>query len=234
MECFNCGVSGDRIRLFDAVSGRGIVKICERCSSEERLPIIRKPTTFQFEELEKKSSVYERLSRSAGIEPMEEKPEKKELEKIEATLKEVADKNYEQKIQEKPEPRSDLVDNFHWIIMRVRRLKKLTQEQLAKAISEPEIAIEMAERGILPEGDYRLVKKLENYLGIRLVKEESVKKKYEGSLDELSFENNEKISFDPTGSQNLTIADLKKMKEEREAKILGESEEGKSEEDKKE
>lgn len=215
MECFNCGISGNKVRLLDAVSGRGIVKICEKCSSEERLPIVRKPTTFQFEESEKKSSVYERLSRASGIEAKEESPKKKELEKIEKNLKEVADKNYEQIIQTKPKLRSDLVDNFHWLIMRVRRLKKLTQEQLAKEISESETAIKMAEQGILPVGDYNLVNKLESYLGIRILREETTKIPDQPST--------EILGFGPKNMDNLTIADLKKMKEERESKILGES-----------
>ncbi len=97
MECSNCGISGDRVRLFDAVSGMGIVKLCEKCSSDSGFPVIRKPAVFQLKESEKKSSVYERLSRSAGIEPRKE-PEKKDKE--EELLKEVVDKNYEQKIQE--------------------------------------------------------------------------------------------------------------------------------------
>ena len=222
MECFNCGVSGDRVRLFDVVSGRGIVKICERCSSEERLPIVRKPTVFQLKESEKKSSVYERLSRSAGIKPGQE-PERKD--KAEEPLKEVVDKKYEQKIQEQKIPRSDLVDNFYWIIMRTRRLKKLTQEQLAKQISEPEAAIRMAEKGLVPEG-YSLIIKLEKFFGVRLRKNASYPEEKESP--ESNQEKKSEISeFDPKNLENLTIADLKRMKDEREAKILELSEEGK-------
>lgn len=225
MECFNCGISDSRVKLFDAISGRGIVKICEKCSSEERLPIVRKPTTFQFEESEKKSSVYERLFLASGIETREENPKKKELEKIEMNLREVADRNYEQKIQTKPRLRPDLVDNFHWIIMRVRRLKKLTQEQLAKEISEPEISIKMAEKGILPEG-HGLVNKLENFLEIKLKKIEKEKSVNDNVNEDtllVEKEPSETSGFDSKDMDNLTIADLKKMKEERESKILGES-----------
>lgn len=230
MECFNCNVSGDKVMLFDAISGKGIVKICEKCSSEERWPIVRKPTIFQLKESVKKYSVYERLSRSSGIVQKEESLRKRELEKIEKTLKEEADKNYEQKIQSKQEPRSDLIDNFHWIIMRARRLKKLTQEQLAKEISEPEAAIKIAEKGIVPEG-YSLVTKLENFLGIKIVKGESVRK-HEEESDESKFEDSREVSFDTSIVKNLTIDDLKKMKEEREAKILGSFEEGEEDEPK--
>jgi len=214
MECSNCGISGDRVRLFDAVSGRGIVKICEKCSPELGFPIVRKPAVFQLKETEKKSSVYERLSRSAGIEPGQE-PEKKDKE--EETLKEVVDKNYEQKISEQKTPRSDLVDKFHWIIMRARRLKKLTQEQLAKQISEPEAAIKMAEKEIVPEGD-SLIIKLEKFLEIRLRKNVPVPEEKE--ITEPNEEQSGTKGFDPNDLDNLTIADLKRMKDEREAKIF--------------
>ncbi|MCP6719542.1 MAG: helix-turn-helix domain-containing protein [Patescibacteria group bacterium] len=215
MECSNCGTSGDRIRFFDVVSNRGIVKLCEKCSSESGFPIVRKPAVFQLKESEKKSSVYERLSRSAGIEPGHE-PEMKD--KAEEILKEVVNKNYEQKLQEQKTPRSDLMDNFHWIIMRARRLKKLTQEQLAKQISEPEAAIRMAEKGIVPEG-YSLIIKLEKFLGVKLRKNVSYPEEKEFS--ELDYEEKPEISgFDPKGLENLTISDLKRMKDEREAKIF--------------
>ena len=50
------------------------------------------------------------------------------------------DKNYKEKVGEdlSKKPRADLVDNFHWIIMRARRMKKLTQAQFAKEIGESE------------------------------------------------------------------------------------------------
>jgi len=223
MECSNCGISGDRVRLFDAVSGRGIVKICEKCSSELGFPIVRKPAVFQFKETEKKLSVYERLSRSAGIEPGQE-PEKKD--KAEQFLKEVADKNYEQKITKQKTPRSDLVDNFHWILMRVRRLKKLTQGQLAKQVSEPEAAVRMAEKGIVPEG-YSFIIKLEKFLGIKLRKNALYPEEKESP--ELNQEKKSEISgFDSKNMENLTIADLKRMKEKKEAQIFEKSEEDES------
>lgn len=215
MECSNCGVSGDRVGLFDAISGRGIVKICGKCSPESGFPVIRKPTVFQLKENEKKLSVYERLSRSAGIEPRQE-PEKNG--KAEQLFKEVVDKNYEQKIQEQQAPRSDLVDNFHWNIMRARRLKKLTQEQLAKQISEPEAAVRAAEKGIVPEG-YSLIIKLEKFLGIELRKNALYYEEKESP--ESNQEKKSEISgFDPKNLENLTIADLKRMKEKKEAQIF--------------
>ena len=129
MECSICGISGEKTRLLDVISPKGIVKICGACSKAEDMPILRRPTTFQLKESEKKQRIYPR-------EP-EKEPEKTETEvKTEITLKEIADRNYERTISQEKKPRPDLVDNFHWIIMRTRRLKKLTQEQLAEQLGE--------------------------------------------------------------------------------------------------
>ena len=61
----------------------------------------------------------------------------------------------------------------------------------------------------LPEKDYILVRKIERFLGISIVKEEEmvipeVVEKTEMSSEELRFKANE--------AKNLTIADLKNMK----------------------
>lgn len=215
MECSNCGVSEDRVRLFDAVSSRGIVKLCEKCSSDSRFPVIRKPAVFRLKETEKKSSVYERLSRSAGIEPRQESKRK---DKAEELLEEVVNKNYEQKLREQKIPRPDLVDNFHWIVMRSRRLKKLTQEQLAKQISEPEAAIRMAEKEIVPEGD-SLIIKLEKFLGVKLRKNASYLEEKE-IIEPQREEQSGIKGFDSKDFDNITIADLKRMKEKKEAQIF--------------
>ena len=170
IECFECGISGDKAVLFDAISERGIIKICEKCASEEDIPIIRKPSVFQLKESERKQTVYERLSRVAGINK-EKVPEDKELKKQERSLRDIIDRSFKSQFKE-AKSYDNLVDNFHWIIMRVRRLRKLTQEQLASAIAESETAIKMVEKGILPENYLFLIKKLEDYLGVKLIKKE--------------------------------------------------------------
>jgi len=218
MECSVCGVSKEKVRLLDAISSEGIVKICESCSKEEDMPILRRPTTFQLKESEKELKIHDMLLsvRRQKKESLEEPEKKDEKTKTEITLKEIADKNYETAVPKEKKPRPNLVDNFHWIIMRTRRLKKLTQEQLAKEISESTAAIKMVEQGILPEDDYRLVNKLEGFLGINLVKDVS---KTTPSSSEKSPARI--IKFDRKTMQNLTISDLKKMKEQ--AEKIGES-----------
>ena len=229
MECSVCGVSKEKARLLDAISSEGIIKICEACSKEEDMPILRRPTTFQLKESEKELKIHDMLLsvRRQKKESLEEPEKKDEKTNTETTLKEIADKNYEIVVSKEKKPRPNLVDNFHWIIMRARRLKKLTQEQLAKEISESTAAIKMAEQGILPEDDYRLVNKLEGFLGINLIKDVS---KATGFSHEKSPARI--IKFDKKTMQDLTISDLKKMKEQAEkiGKSLEEEQEKNSEE----
>ena len=210
-ECFNCGVPIGRVRLFDAISDEGLVKICEKCSQEEHIPIIKRPTTFQLKEADRKQSFYERASLSLGKSSERENPAKKEQE---VTLREIVDRNYKQRVSKNVGPRPEMINNFHWIIMRARRMKKLTQAQLATQIAESEAAIKMAEQGILPEDDYKLVNKLENYLRIRIIRPEFVKEVNPREIPR-------RLSFDMNEAKILTIDDLRRLKEEKEAGEIG-------------
>jgi len=231
MECFICGVSGKKARLFEAISfkEKGIIQICESCSKRENIPLVRRPTTFQLKEAEKSPTqkVYDVLANARrqkdDFKKIKAKESEKEQENI--NLKKIVDRNYEKFTPVEKKPRSDLIDNFHWVIMRARRLKKLTQEQLAHDLSESEAAIKMAEQGILPEDDYRLVNKLESFLGIRLRKDTGKKSnETNGLISERVYSAPDKIparviKFDPVIAKNITIADLKKMKEEASSRI---------------
>ena len=133
-----------------------------------------------------------------------ETPEKKEQE---VTLREIVDRNYEQRMPKKAGPRPEMINNFHWVVMRARRMKKLTQAQLAKQIAESEAAIKMAEQGVLPEDDYKLVNKLENYLGIKIIRPEFTK-----AINPPSFPR--RLGFDMNEAKILTIDDLRRLREE--------------------
>lgn len=193
-ECYRCGVSDDKAQLFEAISKEGIVHVCRKCSFYDNLPMLRSGP----EGVERKMSVYERLSRMAGIDRKRTAPKSDLVRKQETTLRELVDKNFEERVKKQTKKREDLIDNFHWAIMRTRRAKKLMQKQLADAISEPEKAIILAEQGVVPE-DNVLIKKIENYLRIKLLKE-SGKKENPGIL-----------KFDSETTKALTIADLNKM-----------------------
>jgi ribosome-binding protein aMBF1 (putative translation factor) len=54
--------------------------------------------------------------------------------------------------------------------MKARRARHMTEKQLAETLGESELAIRMAERDMLPRERERLVRKIENYLKIRITK----------------------------------------------------------------
>jgi len=205
-SCFKCGVDESRAILFDAISRNGIVKVCRRCSIVENLPIIRK--NVQQEEDEKKK-VAENFARNQTEEsrrygrPL---PRSDDL-----ALRNLVDSNFKKNLTEDLELKKTLIDNFHWALLRARRGKKMTQEQLAVALREPIIAINTLERGIVPEKSRELIIKLENFLFIKL------RKSAEAQQDKKSS----RIDFRVPG--NVKIADVKEIKGESKNQISDEN-----------
>lgn len=64
----------------------------------------------------------------------------------------------------------ELIDNFHWDIVKIRKSRNLSRKQLADAIGFKEEDIKMVENGRLPEDNFFLVNKLEGFLKINLRK----------------------------------------------------------------
>lgn len=65
---------------------------------------------------------------------------------------------------------SELIDNFHWILLERRKVKNITRKQLAQSVGVPEVEIKMVENGVLPAKDFVLIGKLEKFYGINLRK----------------------------------------------------------------
>jgi len=213
MECSKCGAVNER--LFDVITGEGIIKLCQYCLSEEDAPVIKKPTVSQMQSINKTPSIYERLSKSAGIDAREHKKnifgseQQEQLKQQEVTLRDLVDKKYDRNVKDKPKKRDDLIDNFHWAIMRARRSKKMTVTQFAKEIGESEAVVKMAEQGILPDENLGVVRKIEAVLSINILKPEFSHK----------IEHKKQLGFDEFSAKNLTISDLHEMKKEAPAEI---------------
>jgi len=232
MECSICGISGKMRSVFEVISPKGVILACEKCAFEEGFPILKKPDKNVFEESERKGTVYERMARLSGVRHTE--PDRPELKKQEESLRKIIDRNYEEKIRMQDlslKSRSDLIDKFHWIIMRVRRVKGLTQKQLAEVIGESEAAIKMAEQGVVP-GGYEFMDKLERFLKVKLIKERTSSmlgqsKDNSSRLGQIKERNlyrdswpnrgqtQKTLNFDKQSLDSLTIADLQRMKKER-------------------
>lgn len=240
VECFRCGISDERELLFDAVSNKGVIKICRKCNEEEEFPLIGKDYA---DKPERTKTVYERLSQMANINAKEHRNRIRESEELarrqkqDKTLKDIVDERFNQRTALKSSSRKDLVDNFHWVLMRIRRAKKITQKQLAENIGEPELAIKLAEEGIIAENSDMLVKKLENYFKIKLFREnppsspnssafakEGIKelKIQEDPFKQKVKEEFEKEAiFDENTTKTLTIADLQEIKKKKESEKSG-------------
>ncbi|MFB6246216.1 MAG: hypothetical protein ABEI74_01325 [Candidatus Pacearchaeota archaeon] len=184
-KCYLCGTESGEAVLFDAVVDDGIVKICERCSSRENIPLIKSGQSVDID-ADKGKSTYERLSKMAGLDPNQHKPKfgsenrqkdedkEKQSQEIKKSLQEKNELSFPKLNQLQPEHKEDLIRNFHWSILRARRAQGHTYRTLAEAISEDEQAVRLAERGVLPENYRPLVRKIQLALGINLFK--SIKK----------------------------------------------------------
>jgi len=215
-ECFICGISGEKVKLYEAISKEGIEKICLDCSYKENIPIIKKPTSSQLQTAEIKQTFYQRTTRQIET----RKAEEQKIAHVEAqntSLKDLINKNYVSKVPKIEGSQLELIDNFHWTIMRERRRRHITQKQLAESIGEAETAIRMAERGILPQDNYKLVDKISNFLGIKLRRnsEQDFSSANFSDLNKKQIPNS--LEFIPEILQSLTIADLKQMKDAKES-----------------
>lgn len=159
-KCVRCGISRKEVRLFDAIYDGRMEYVCERCSIIENIPIIKKPGANQLRESEKKS-VLRRMRRLSVVRDVK----KEKTFFIEDKLKEL-DKNPDLELPEKE--KLNLVEHYHWEIMKNRRRKGLSQKQLAEALGESEAAINMIEKAKLPENAEVLVRKLEQFFQVKL------------------------------------------------------------------
>ncbi|MBI2630544.1 helix-turn-helix transcriptional regulator [Candidatus Pacearchaeota archaeon] len=241
--CSKCSRSADEVRLLDAISDSEMVKICEECAILEEIPVIRKPSSSQLEKSDRKYNVNQRLRRMAGLTKEELRREYDEV-----TLNSLRKtKDYKTILEERFKTAKErnkplnLVENYNWVILMARKNKKLSRNQLAEAVGEPEIVIKMIENNELPDDASRIIKKIEQYLGVHINRDEV--KSEEINLIEESAEEveshpsliieeqkedeeklkkveekiiNEKPKFDAEAVKNITIADLVKLKKERE------------------
>lgn len=205
-DCFRCGVSGEKVRLHDAISNKGIVKVCGDCANLENIPVIKKPTETQLAEAQKPRTRQERLAARA--------PPK--LMKTEVTLRDLIDEKFKNRgVQSNP----DLIENFHWKIQQAKRMKRITREEFAKGIGESDATVRRIEQGFLPANDYKIVNKIESFLGISLRKDgasgfpdTSKKYSFDSSMEKVP---EKKLAFDSESTKDLKIGDLKEMEKEK-------------------
>lgn len=203
-ECEKCGIEISKEKLYDAIGKEGIIKLCEKCLKEEDFPIVRKPTTYQLKKEEEKhrgESFKESVERFKK--QQQEKTRQNKTQEQDTQLRSLVEQNTNREIQDKKTTDTNLVENFHWKIMRERRLKKISQDKLAKEIGESVTAIKMAEKGTLPQDSSKLISKLESYLRVRLKKQPEQKQPEEIKED----------MFDPVLNKEINVSDVKELEE---------------------
>lgn len=166
-------------RLVDVIKEGEIIRMSESRALEEDLFILRA--------VELKADV---LSDDYGLpkkkSPYERGPETvKTISRLQSWRAGKVNKKSSQII-------SDLVQNFHWEILKARRSKGVSRMALAQAVGTSEENIKTLELGELPSDDFVLISKIENHLGIKLRKN--------------------------TNSQSVNLSFLQKQKEEEERK----------------
>ena len=207
-KCYLCGVESVHALLHEGIHKKfGIVHVCHKCYSKDKMPLIEKKE-IDMNEINKRGSVRERLSRMANVDMKKEEVKKIKPSQDDVNLKDLIEKNFKKEIEIGPQYFDNLVDNFNWVVMRKRRIMKLTRGELADAVMEQPLVIEALEGGNLPKDYSILIKKIENYLGIRLLK-----KNGEVKPEEIMVES--KI---PSG---ILISDLKKKTEEKKSWLFG-------------
>ena len=161
MRCAICSLSEDQTKLFDGITGEGMKKICQKCSEEEGIPILKKPTSEQIQVAEQRYSVRERMEKMAGI----DKPPKLSVDQS------LVHKNLAKlRMPPKKQLNEKLLDNYYWKINMARRRKKMTINQLANEADVPIEIIESLEKGILPKNFEEPIMKLEKALNTKLMK----------------------------------------------------------------
>jgi len=192
---------------------------------------LRRMAGLHAEEKERISKIAEKITEPKKAEKLKTEEEKKmEIEEL-ARLKNIPLR---------------LIDNFHWHIFMARKKKKLTRKELAGLLGESETAIKMIENKELPDDALKLVNKIEQFFGIKLKGQEfeeeekrirkAIRERLERKKEKVELIEREKekkgeelkpkvekeekpamiLKFDKESVKDLTIADLKRLKKEKE------------------
>jgi len=205
-KCDFCGATEEQTFLYEGVSKSGLVHVCRKCSFKTDLPLIEKKDLSKID-FNTREKVKERLLKLSNIKKENYNPENpltpraRNLNVADANLRKIVEENFKKNLPAETKTYNDLVPNFHWLIMRVRRIKKIPKEQFSQDIHEPIVAIESLERGILPNDYGHLIRKVENYLGISLFKDKAVK--FDAS----------KLLLESKIARNISVSDFQKVAE---------------------
>lgn len=192
MGCEICGKT--EVPLFKGLYDNRVVFACESCVNIEGILVISKPSAEQLEKAEKRETVRQTMERLSGhylkrpIANIDHDISDRSLEKI--------------KVMPKAQKADELIDNYNWEIKMARRRKKMSEKDLARATGISLENINRIEQGYLPKDFPIMIAKIENTLGIVLLRETNSMKI--------------KFNFPKKNEENI---DLERMKMERQKEL---------------
>jgi len=206
-ECYLCGASERETVLYEGIyKSAGVIEICRKCYFKERIPLVNKKEV-SLDKVNSRESVRERLSRMAHVNVPVHPEKRPHVSNEDIHLKDLVEKNFKREVYSEPLPPEDLIDNFNWVIMRKRRSIKVSKEKMAEDLHEPLIVIKSLEKGILPRDYKAVIKKVEGYLRINLMKKK-------GNLDHKDIIAESKV---PTG---ILVSELRERAKEKKEEYL--------------
>jgi ribosome-binding protein aMBF1 (putative translation factor) len=161
MRCTICKKTEEETTLYPGIQLTKMVNVCEECAEDQKIPIIKKPTSSQLSQADKTYSVRERLDRMSG---------RRESTEISGDQL-ITQRNLSKLKMPKPKQNHpEVLDNYYWTLNMARRRAKMTLSQLARKINTNSYTIQDIEKGILPKDFKEIFLKLEALLGIKLLK----------------------------------------------------------------
>jgi ribosome-binding protein aMBF1 (putative translation factor) len=183
-ECFSCGISGEGSLLNEAIYKTGVVLVCKNCSEKFNLPLIEKKK-IDWKKVDESGTVRDRLADMTRAEVSQTrfaKPLK------DVKLRDLVEENLKKNVVKLKENPNDLIDNFHWEILRRRRILGITRGKFAEGISEPESLVRSLEGGGLPDDYTDLILKVEKFLSVSLFKRKVEDVEVPRDVDDLDVE----------------------------------------------
>jgi ribosome-binding protein aMBF1 (putative translation factor) len=159
-KCTIC--KSENVELFEGVYEGEMVLVCDYCAEEEGIPVLKRPSVAQLDKIEEKESMRERMERLSGMRKHTRSlgPDQTVAQHNLAKLKNPYIK----------QTHPDVHNNYYWEINMARRRRKITLSQVSRATEIPEEILKDVEHGIIPKNMEEVFLKLEQYFGIKLLK----------------------------------------------------------------
>ena len=162
MDCQICNKKGIENDAVKVIWEGEVVNACRTCALREGMPIVKKATQEQVDAANVHYSVRERMERMSNRKPTI-------IREQAITHKNLARLNFPTVRQD----HEDLVENYDWTLRTARRRKKLSIAQLALTSGLVPEDIQKLESGQLVKNLEPIATRLENTLGIVLLKKTS-------------------------------------------------------------